>query len=517
MRSPCVRLCVVSLTILAVAAVGYASDGSRPNIILIMADDMGWSDIGCYGGEVRTPNLDRLAAEGLRFSQFYNNAKCTTTRASLVTGLYPRKGGRGQQLLDEHMVTFGEVLREAGYQTALVGKWHLGSQPPHRPCDRGFDEYYGLMDGCCNFFNPAQPDPKFKGGRVRAFGHNDQRITEFPEDYYTTDAFTDHAIRTIKRYAGNRKPFFLHLTYTAPHYPLHARGEDIARYRGKYTMGWLAMRERRYRRQIEMGLIDPKTCPLSGQDSRMYSWEEADQDWEDMRMAVYAAMIDSMDRNIGRLMQTLADLGIKDNTIVMFLSDNGGCAEEPGGSKLQRHPVDDPGSASTYMTVGPSWGWAQNAPFKRYKANTHEGGVRTPLIVRWPGKVRPNTITHQPGHIIDFMATFVDLAGTQYPQTYKGNDIIPLEGKSLVPVFLGRKREPHDYLAWHWAGNRAVRVDDWKLVWDKQYKRWALYDLSKDQSETRDLSSAFPQRAEELANRWYLWARMTDVKYSGGR
>jgi len=225
-------------------------------------------------------------------------------------------------------------------------------------------------------------------------------------------------------------------------------------------------------------------------------------------MAVYAAMIDSMDRNIGRLMQTLADLGIKDNTIVMFLSDNGGCAEEPGGSKLQRHPVDDPGSASTYMTVGPSWGWAQNAPFKRYKANTHEGGVsatrptrmkaacaprsssagreraqnapfkrykantheggvRTPLIVRWPGKVKPNTITHQPGHIIDFMATFVDLAGTQYPQTYKGNDIIPLEGKSLVPVFLGRKREPHDYLAWHWAGNRAVRVDDWKLVWDK--------------------------------------------------
>jgi len=519
MRSPCVRLCVVSLTILAVAAVGYASDGSRPNIILIMADDMGWSDIGCYGGEVRTPNLDRLAAEGLRFSQFYNNAKCTTTRASLVTGLYPRKGGRGQQLLDEHMVTFGEVLREAGYQTALVGKWHLGSQPPHRPCDRGFDEYYGLMDGCCNFFNPAQPDPKFKGGRVRAFGHNDQRITEFPEDYYTTDAFTDHAIRTIKRYAGNRKPFFLHLTYTAPHYPLHARGEDIARYRGKYTMGWLAMRERRYRRQIEMGLIDPDRPEdlsavgsgfphvflgggrpgLGGhahggvrRDDRLHGSEHR---------SAYAAMIDSMDRNIGRLMQTLADLGIKDNTIVMFLSDNGGCAEEPGGS----------------MTVGPSWGWAQNAPFKRYKANTHEGGVRTPLIVRWPGKVRPNTITHQPGHIIDFMATFVDLAGTRYPQTYKGNDIIPLEGKSLVPVFLGRKREPHDYLAWHWAGNRAVRVDDWKLVWDKQYKRWALYDLSKDQSETRDLSSAFPQRAEELANRWYLWARMTDVKYSGGR
>jgi arylsulfatase len=449
----------------------------------------------------------------VRFSQFYNNAKCTTTRASILTGLYPRNGGRGSQLLNPQVVTIGEVLREAGYQTALVGKWHLGSGAPHRPCDRGFDESYGLWSGCCNFFNPALPDPDYKGGKVRPFGHNAERVTEFPEDYYTTDAFSDHAIKTVKRFAAKDQPFLLHLTYTAPHYPLHAKPEVIAKYRGKFKMGWQKLREQRYQRQIAMGLIDPKTCPLSEADSRMYSWDESNQDWEDMRMAVYAAMIDSVDQNIGRLLKTLEDLNIDKNTVVMFLSDNGGCAEEPGGAKLQRNPVKDAGGASTYMTVGPSWGWAQNAPFKRYKATTHEGGVRTPMIVRWPGKVKPGTITHQPGHIIDLMATFVELARTEYPKTYKGQDIVSLEGKSLVPILLGKEREPHEYLAWHWGGNRAVREGDWKLVWDKEHRRWALYDLATDQSETRDLSASRPDLVKKLADRWYAWAEMTDVKY----
>ena len=517
MRPNFVSFCAASFFILGIMPAAEASEPSRPNIILIMCDDMGWSDIGCYGGEVQTPNLDGMAAQGLRFTQFYNNAKCTTTRASIVTGLYPRHGGRGQHLLDEHVVTFGEVLSPAGYQTALVGKWHLGHVAPHRPCDRGFDEYYGLMDGCCNFFDPARADPQYKGGRVRHFGHNDRRVTEFPEDFYTTDAFTDHAIQTVKRFAKQEKPFFLHLTYTAPHYPLHAKPTDIEKYRGKFKMGWQKMRELRYQRQVEMGLIDPKICPLSGDDSRMYSWDESNQDWEDLRMAIYAAMIDSVDQNIGRLMQTVKDVGIDDNTVVMFLSDNGGCSEEPGGAQLQRNPVAEPGSVSTYMTVGPSWGWAQNAPFKRYKSNTHEGGVRTPLIVRWPGKVKPNTITHQPGHIIDFLATFIELAGARYPETYNGQDIIPLEGKSLLPIFLGKPRQPHDYLAWHWSSNRAVRMGDWKLVWDKEYRQWALYDLSVDQTETRDLSGARPEEVKRLSDRWYAWAKMTGVKYSDGK
>jgi arylsulfatase A-like enzyme len=228
-------------------------------------------------------------------------------------------------------------------------------------------------------------------------------------------------------------------------------------------------------------------------------------------------MIDVVDRDIGRLMGTLKDLGIDRNTVVMFLSDNGGCAEEPGGAKLQRNPVKDPGGASSYMTVGPAWGWAQNAPFKRYKAYTHEGGLRTPLIVRWPGKVKANTITHQPGHIIDFMATFCELAETEYPKTYQGHNILPLEGKSLVPIFLGQKRTPHEYLAWHWASNRAVREGDWKLVWDKEYRKWTLYDLARDQSETRDLAASHPDLVARLSARWVAWADRTDVKYAKGK
>jgi len=514
MKTTAFSTLVLGILSIAVAAVGRAAEPLQPNIVLIMCDDMGWSDIGCYGGEVQTPTLDRMAAEGVRFTQFYNNAKCTTTRASIVTGLYPRHGGKSSKMLDEHVVTFGEVLREAGYQTALVGKWHLGSKPPQRPFDRGFDEYYGLMDGCCNFFNPAQPDPKFKGGRVRVFGHNDELITEFPEDYYTTDAFTDHAIKTVTRFSKNDKPFFLHLTYTAPHYPLHAKPEDIEKYRGKFTMGWDKMRKQRYQRQIDMGLIDPKTYPLSQGDPKLYDWEESNQEWEDLRMAVYAAMIDSMDRNIGRLMGTLKELGIDEDTVVMFLSDNGGCSEEPGGSDLQRNAVENFGSASTYMTVGPAWGWAQNAPFKRYKANTHEGGVRTPMIARWPGKIKANTIEHQPGHIVDFMATFIEMAGTEYPKTYKGNDIIPLEGKSFLPVFLGKEREPHEYLIWHWAGNRAIRAGDWKAVWENSKREWKLYDLATDQTETKNLAAARPELTQKLAARWREWADMTEVNYS---
>jgi len=230
-------------------------------------------------------------------------------------------------------------------------------------------------------------------------------------------------------------------------------------------------------------------------------------------MATYAAMIDSMDQNIGRLMGTLKELGIDEDTVVMFLSDNGGCSEEPGGSDLQRNPVEDLGGVSTYMTVGPAWGWAQNAPFKRYKANTHEGGVRTPMIARWPGKIKPNTIESQPGHIIDFMATFIDMAGTQYPKTYKGKAIIPLEGKSLLPVFLGKERAPHENLVWHWSGNRAILAGDWKAVWEKSEREWKLYNFATDQTETRNLAGTRPELTQRLAARWREWADMTEVKY----
>ncbi|MBT5322127.1 MAG: arylsulfatase [Verrucomicrobiales bacterium] len=476
-----------------------AAKVSRPNIILIMCDDMGWSDIGCYGGEVQTPTLDRMAREGMRFTQFYNNAKCTTTRASILTGLYPR-GGKGG-LLRTNMVTLGEAMKLAGYQTSLSGKWHLGSDETTHPFKRGFDEYYGLLDGACNFFDPKQRDPKYKGARIRKFGENDRELFEFPKDYYTTDAFTDHAIKSLNKFSEKDEPFFLHVCYTAPHYPLHAKPEDIAKYRGKFKMGWNKMREQRHKRMKEMGLIDPK-WKLSSRDSRAYDWASANHDHEDLRMAVYAAMIDSMDQNIGRLMAALKKSGEADNTLVLFLSDNGGCAEEPGG----RSPKIIPGPKEFYAAVGPSWGWAQNAPFRRYKKWAHEGGIATPCIAWWPRQIKANSITKEVGHIIDFMPTFLELAGGKYPAKYKGNDILPVEGKSLLPILNGGKRRGHDQIAWQWSGNRALREGKWKLVWDKLDKRWSLFDLEADRTEMNDLASANPKRVVRLKKDWFAWA-----------
>ena len=483
-----------------------ADSAPRPNIVLIMCDDMGFSDIGCYGGEVQTPTLDRLAHEGMRFTQFYNNAKCTTTRASIITGLYPRRKGG---LLQRNMVTLGEAMSLAGYRTILSGKWHLGSGRDTHPFHRGFDSYYGLLDGCCNFFNPSQPDPKYKGGRVRSFGQDDQRITQFPPDFYTTDAFTDHAIAQVRAAVAEKQLFFLHVCYTAPHYPLHARPEDIAKYRGKFNMGWDAIRRQRYERQVAMGLLDPETCKLSEGDSRRYDWETADQDFEDLRMAVYAAMIDSMDQNIGRLMTALEEIGVDDNTLVLFLSDNGGCSEEPGG----RDPSErTPGPGSDYVAVGPAWGWAQNAPFRRYKSWVHEGGITTPLIAWWPGKVPAESWCREPAHIMDFMPTFLELAGGAYPTTFRGQEILPVEGKSIRPLLQGRERQPHDRLFWEWSGNRAIREGDMKLVWDKDVKQWELYDLSKDRTETINLANQQPARVETMSAAWGRWAERTGLR-----
>ncbi|MBN2476248.1 MAG: arylsulfatase [Pirellulales bacterium] len=476
----------------------------RPNIVLIMCDDMGYSDIGCYGGEVQTPNLDRLAAEGLRFTQFYNCAKCTTTRAALITGLHPRQGKGG--LLRDNMVTIAEALRPAGYQTALSGKWHLGHGDTH-PFRRGFDEYYGLLDGCCNFFNPVQPDPPYKGGRVRTFGHNDEPITEFPDDYYTTDAFSDHAAETIRRFAKADKPFFLHVCYTAPHYPLHAKPGDIAKYQGKYMMGWDELRRRRHRRQIEMGLVDPN-WRLPGRDEATGPWqEEKNQPYEDLRMAVYAAMIDCMDQGIGRILRALEETGRAENTLVMFLSDNGGCSENPGGTVLSRVP----GPKQFYVAVGRPWAYAQNTPFRRYKTWMHEGGIATPMIARWPKVIEPGTITAQVGHIIDFLPTCAELAEAEYPKIHNGREILPVEGKTLVPIFQGRTRQGHETLCWEFTGNRAIRQGNWKLVWDKTVRRWELYDLAADRTETNDLAEQYPERVKQMSQRWTVWGKQTGV------
>ncbi len=512
LRKSCFLVVLVSAAFFAAPSPGA---DTLPNVVLIMVDDMGWSDVGCYGSEIQTPNIDSLAADGMLFTQFYNNAKCTTTRASLLTGLYPRNGGRGQaDLITHNMLTLGEAMRHAGYATGMSGKWHNGSAVGTRPFDRGFDEAYGVWDGCCNFFNPKIPDPKFKGGRSRPFGHNDRylQLEDFPKDYYATDAFTDHAIKTVKENAAAGKPFFHYVPYTAPHYPLHAKPKDIAKYKGKYSEGWDVLRQKRLERQIELGLVD-ENWEVIDRDDRAESWEDArgiDEDWQQLRMEVYAAMIDSVDQNIGRLLRAIDEAGVAEDTLILFLADNGGCAETPGGND----PKQIPGPREFYSHVGPGWATASNTPFRRYKQYCHEGGITTPLLARWPKAIQPGSRTNQVCHIIDFLPTFLDMAGASYPNQHPefAKQTIDLDGKTMLPVLKGQQRRPHDYLYWHWSSNRAVRKGDWKLAWDKHAKAWELYDLSTDRTEAHDIAKDHPSLVSELKEKWFAWAKMTDVK-----
>ncbi len=512
------------------------SAAERPNILLIVADDLGYSDLGCYGGEIRTPNLDRLAAEGLRFSQFYNAAVCITTRAALYTGLYPRLGtGR---LLRDDMHTIGERLKAAGYRTGMTGKWHLGHQPEQQPNARGFEEYYGLLSGCSSFFDPAKPDPDFyNGGQVRPFAHNGEPVTEFPDGYYATDAFTDHAIETIRRFAtagkDDGRPFFVNLNYTAPHFPLHALPEDIERYRGSYAAGYEPLRKARHDRLAKLGIIDRETTALSAVDPKtgdfrydyeVVPWEGLDpraRAREEARMEVYAAMVDRLDQGIGRVLDALDGAGIAGNTIVFFLSDNGGCAswptpaKEPGFFEYNEDiPVGDPRG---YEFVGRSWGWAQNSPFRKHKVWAYEGGIRTPFIVRWPDEIEAGSITHQAGHVVDFMPTLLELAGGDYPDARDGDPVTaPMEGRSLLSVLRGGVWKSPRTFGWSYQGSHAWREGDWKLVWNPSppasERRWELYDLSKDGSETKDLARKFPERAVAMKERWNEWAYRVGAK-----
>ncbi|MEE9603796.1 MAG: arylsulfatase [Thermoguttaceae bacterium] len=498
--------------------------GDKPNIVLIMADDMGWSDAGCYGGEIQTPNLDRLARDGLRFTQFYNCAMCTTTRASLIYGVYPQQAGARKV---KHCISLAEALKTAGYRTLMTGKWH-GSQ---NPVARGFDRYYGLLSGCCNYFNPGKQRPgeakpaHKRPADFRPWGEDGKVIRVFtPEDpdFYTTDAFTDRALEYLDKYGREDRPFFLYLAYTAPHFPIQAPAEDIARYRGKYKVGWDVIRQQRYGRQKKMGLIDAK-WPLSPRDSgdplrikwpgyncaECVPWEEVNNPGQwDLMMAVYAAMIDRMDRNIGRILDKLRELDEENNTLVLFLSDNGACAESI-------HPTPDvpPGSVDSYHTVDLPWANASNTPFRKFKMCTYEGGIATPLIVRWPTTIkRGGTITTEVGHVMDILPTLCEIAGIEYPGEYKGQKIIPSEGKSLVPVFQGKQRDGHDWLFWENAGTKAVRHGKWKLVgYDDptDLNNWNLYDLQTDRTELKNLAKQYPERLKQMAQAWRDWAKRT--------
>ncbi|MEQ1751848.1 MAG: arylsulfatase [Prosthecobacter sp.] len=506
------------LFLLGCCMVASANDGAaRPNILLIVADDLGFSDLGCYGGEIETPHLDRLAAEGMRFTQFYNCAVCNASRVAALTGLYPRFGK--STLWRDGMMTAAEVLRDAGYRTAMSGKWHLGGAPT-RPIDRGFQEYCGVMIGAVNYFDPTLPDPPpmKHAGPPQPFVHNDKPVPNVPADYYVTDAFTDHAVQQIQASATSKKPFFLHLAYTAPHYPLQARAEDIAKYRGRYKEGYTVLRQRRHQRLIELGLIakdsvlatpDKKTSGWR-YDVEPEAWESVDQGWEAAKMEVYAAMVDRMDQGIGRLLAALKENGVEDNTLVIFFSDNGGCGSNSSAAAHEAYQAGKPvGDKDSYILGGPGWATVQSSPFRRYKTWTYEGGITTPMIVRWPGKVKQGSIAKYVTHLIDLMPTFLEVTGTRFPAEFAGHNTLPLEGKSLLPILLGDGVTAPRELGWQLYGSRAYRQGRWKIVWGVSTKRWELYDMETDRTETHDLATERPGMVTKLSAVWQAWEKHT--------
>ena len=497
---------------------------NRPNIVLIMVDDMGYSDIGCYGGDIRTPNLDNLASDGIRYTHFYNTARCCPARASLMTGLYPHQAGMGWMTaanlgadgyagdLNDQCLTIAECLRPVGYSTYMSGKWHLTydknlkpDSPNHSwPCQRGFDRYFGTLAGGGSYFTPNTLTV-------------DNKQMEAPEGFYYTDAISDHARKFIDEHhkGSPDNPFFLYVAYTAPHWPLHAKPGDIAEYRGKFREGWDILRRRKFGRMREIGILD-EHWGLSERDPGVPAWDElssSQQDEFDLRMAIYAAQISSVDQGVGRIAQTLEANGILGNTLILFLSDNGGCHEE-----IHRPPSDPAtfGTNESFESYGRPWANVSNTPFREFKSWVHEGGIATPLIAHWPNSLkREGEMDDQPGHITDIMPTCLALAEASYPTDAKP-DVHPLVGKSLVPSFEGDEIK-RDCIFWEHEANRALRKGKWKLVAKGIEGDWELYDMEGDRSELNNLAKAHPGRVKEMSEEWNDIARQTDVYPLDGR
>lgn len=505
------KKCLSGMAVALLLATTTVFSQGKPNILILFVDDMGWSDLGAYGSEIKTPNLDSLAQGGIRFTQFYNTAKCNTSRACLLTGLYAQQCGMMGPGTIKNAATLGEVLRPAGYRTLASGKHH-GTE---NLIDRGFDHYYGLRDGCCNFWNPGtrregEPEP---GRKTTRFWCADEKTFHpyTPEDknFYTTDAFTDRALTWLDEPELKEKPFLLYLAFTAPHYPLHAWPKDIAKYKGVYDKGYEAIRKARYERMTKSGLVDPAKNPLpawDGGDWAALSDEERAK--ESKRMEIYAAMLDRVDQNVGRVLAKLKDQGKLENTVILFASDNGGCAEG-SGAKIKSTKLEDFGTVASYETVGASWATVQNTPLRKWKNWSHEGGIRTPLIVHWPKRItKGGGLCHEPAHLIDIMPTLVALAGATYPPTIKEASIPPLQGVSLVPAFEGKPLKRPNPIFWQWSSGGAIRDGDFKAVfWGgrKDGKVWELHDMSKVLNETADLAKAQPQKLEALKARWEAW------------
>lgn len=526
----------------------------RPNIIVILADDLGFSDLGCYGGEIKTPNLDYLAQNGIRYTQFYNTSRCCPTRASLLTGLYNHQAGIGKMTdaenapgyyghITENTVTLAEVLKTAGYRTAMSGKWHVSNtnvqkNPQeqldwlnHRtnyetfspleqyPTSRGFDKFFGNIWGVVDFYDPF------------SLVSGTKPITSVPKGYYHTDAINDTAVAYIKAYARTEEPFFLYVAETAPHWPLQAEPQDIAKYKDTYKVGWEAIRKARYDRMVKMGMIDPEQTKLSPRWNDKLTWENnPDTTWDALAMAVHAAMIDRMDQGIGRIINTLRETGQLDNTLIVFLSDNGASSENaanygPGfdrpsetrdGRKIIYATKKEalPGPQTTYASIGQRWANVSNTPYQYWKAESWEGGVHTPMIAFWPRGItaKKGSFNSHVGHVMDFMSTVVELSGATYPTTYKGHAIPTTTGLSLVPSFSGRQNKGHQVLFNEHFGARYARAGDWKLVSGSgRDSAWRLFNLATDQSETVDLAAQYPDKVKHIDSLWRQWAYTHNV------
>ena len=505
------------------AAVGRAA-ASRPNVIVILVDDMGFSDLACYGSEIPTPNLDKLAAGGLRFTQFYNTARCSPSRAALLTGLYPHHAGMGHLdpyirqgsqgytgRLSERCLTFGEVLGDSGYATSMTGKWHLGLQNGTPPWQRGFAR--SLCSPFGELYFPGQTSPRINNARLQLF-HNGKEIPtdsgEVGNNWYSPDLWTTYALKYIDQAIAEKKPFFHYLAHNAPHFPLMAPPEDIARFRGKYKAGWDQLRRERHARQKEMGLLKPEWA-LSERPPDSPAWEsltEEQKDRFDHLMALYAAIISRIDKSIGDLVAGLEKRGVLDNTLILFMSDNGGNAESGPDGRIVGGPV---GAVSSFIHLGMNWATLNNTPFRRYKHFTHEGGVATPLIAHWPQGIpasQRGRFIHQPAHLVDVMPTVLSVTSAKYPARRQGQPIDPLDGYSFAPAFQGKSWTRRQPIYYFHEGNRGVRDGKWKLVM-KYRGEWELYDMDADRTELHNLAAAEPERTKRMAAQWDAWAART--------
>ena len=464
----------------------FAAASERPNILLMMVDDLGFADLGCYGSEIETPNIDKLAYSGLRFTQFYNTSKCETARVSLLSGLYHHQAGF---MSLSRATTFAQVLKDAGYTTSMTGKWHLDKGP----MDFGFEQYWGHLSSMTDFFIGDE-----------TFRYNHEVWDDFDPDFYVTDANVDYTFELLENSLKTGKPFFHYIAFNAPHYPLQAPKEDIEKYLGVYDVGWDEIRRQRFKKQQAMGLF-PKTMRLPPMPEHAEDWDslsEHDKQVESFRMAVFAAMVDRLDQNIGRLVDFLKEKGVYDNTLILFLSDNGACPFE----RSERVNIP-PWKGDSFYLYDASWATVGNTPLKHYKQTQHEGGISTPLIVHWPGKIGyPGGWERSPGHLIDIMATFIDVGEAEYPDD---PNVEPLQGKSLLPLFKGKKRLGHVDIYQIFNDCRALRHGDWKLV-SFYGHAWELYNIAEDRAEQNNLASIYPEIVEELAARWHRIAEEVD-------